>query len=345
MSTIQFRRGTASEWSSVNPVLQAGEPGLETDTRRVKSGNGVDSWSDLQYLASEAISVDWTSITSLPSSFAPSAHASSHASGGGDAISPSDIGAASTSNPVFTGVITVSSTSGSAGSYAPSLTFSGDTNTGVGSLASDAVSVFTAGEERIRVNGDGSIGVGFSGSATVGFRLHWEHTGNNYVSHISSPQIYANAANSYNYWTAPYLKDSDSTYSSHTHYVANPIPSIPSGSTMGEELAYVVGPSIQQWNVRGFVGQLNIVSGQERHNVYCSGSAPNYFKGNVGIGSGVTAPTAAIDINDSTIRLRTAKTPASASDTGNAGDLCWDSSYFYICVATNTWRRVAHSTW
>jgi len=46
-----------------------------------------------------------------------------------------------------------------------------------------------------------------------------------------------------------------------------------------------------------------------------------------------------------TIRVGTAKTPASATDTGNAGEICWDSSYIYVCVATNTWKRTALSTW
>lgn len=38
-------------------------------------------------------------------------------------------------------------------------------------------------------------------------------------------------------------------------------------------------------------------------------------------------------------------TPASASATGAAGTLTWDSTYLYICTAANTWRRVAHATW
>lgn len=64
----------------------------------------------------------------------------------------------------------------------------------------------------------------------------------------------------------------------------------------------------------------------------------------VGIGQ-VTAPTAPLDINGNTIRLRTAKTPASASDTGNQGDIAWDTDYMYVCVATNTWKRTPLSTW
>lgn len=41
----------------------------------------------------------------------------------------------------------------------------------------------------------------------------------------------------------------------------------------------------------------------------------------------------------------TTDTPSSASDTGVTGQWAWDGSFFYICVATNTWRRVAHATW
>lgn len=36
--------------------------------------------------------------------------------------------------------------------------------------------------------------------------------------------------------------------------------------------------------------------------------------------------------------------PASASATGTAGEMAYDSSYLYLCVATDTWRRIAHST-
>ena len=46
---IQVRRDTASNWASVNPVLLQGEQGLETDTGKVKYGNGSAQWNDLDY--------------------------------------------------------------------------------------------------------------------------------------------------------------------------------------------------------------------------------------------------------------------------------------------------------
>jgi len=64
-----------------------------------------------------------------------------------------------------------------------------------------------------------------------------------------------------------------------------------------------------------------------------------------GLGIRTAAPTGALDVNDDKIRVRTAKTPASAAATGNAGDICWDASYIYVCTATNTWKRVAIATW
>jgi len=46
---IQFRRGTASEWTSANPTLSAGEMGLETDTLKFKIGDGTTAWTSLAY--------------------------------------------------------------------------------------------------------------------------------------------------------------------------------------------------------------------------------------------------------------------------------------------------------
>lgn len=52
-----------------------------------------------------------------------------------------------------------------------------------------------------------------------------------------------------------------------------------------------------------------------------------------------TEATFYVDVNVPT------KTPSSASDTGTTGTITWDSNYIYVCTATNTWKRVAISTW
>lgn len=46
-TTFQFKRGLSSAWSKNNPVLAAGEPGFETDTGKLKIGNGTTAWNDL----------------------------------------------------------------------------------------------------------------------------------------------------------------------------------------------------------------------------------------------------------------------------------------------------------
>lgn len=46
---IQLRRGTASEWTSANPILTQGEFGYESDTTKFKVGDGTASWTELGY--------------------------------------------------------------------------------------------------------------------------------------------------------------------------------------------------------------------------------------------------------------------------------------------------------
>ena len=47
---IQIRRDDASVWTSVDPILAQGELGVELDTRKVKVGDGVNHWTDIDYL-------------------------------------------------------------------------------------------------------------------------------------------------------------------------------------------------------------------------------------------------------------------------------------------------------
>lgn len=46
---IQIRRGKDTFWDDENPVLFQGEPGYETNTRRMKIGDGVLPWKELPY--------------------------------------------------------------------------------------------------------------------------------------------------------------------------------------------------------------------------------------------------------------------------------------------------------
>lgn len=44
---IQVRRGETTDWSSLDPVLENGEPAYDSTTGYFRIGNGTDPWSDL----------------------------------------------------------------------------------------------------------------------------------------------------------------------------------------------------------------------------------------------------------------------------------------------------------
>ena len=52
-SIIQVRRDTAANWVSSNPILAQGEMGLETDTLKLKFGNGTGTWNALPYYSTD----------------------------------------------------------------------------------------------------------------------------------------------------------------------------------------------------------------------------------------------------------------------------------------------------
>ena len=54
---IQSRRDTAANWTTNDPTLAAGEIGLETDTGKLKIGDGATAWTALNYIDS-AVSHD-----------------------------------------------------------------------------------------------------------------------------------------------------------------------------------------------------------------------------------------------------------------------------------------------
>jgi hypothetical protein len=60
VTQIQVRRGTASEWISANPTLAAGEFGFETNTNKLKCGNGSTAWNSLTYINNDG---DITGVT------------------------------------------------------------------------------------------------------------------------------------------------------------------------------------------------------------------------------------------------------------------------------------------
>ena len=60
---IQIRRGLAATWTSLNPILAAGEMGLETDTKKMKIGNGTNVWASLNYSVGQVDNINFSGNT------------------------------------------------------------------------------------------------------------------------------------------------------------------------------------------------------------------------------------------------------------------------------------------
>ena len=52
---IKLRRDTAANWTTANPILAAGEPGLESDTGKIKYGDGVSRWNLLEHTGGDTL--------------------------------------------------------------------------------------------------------------------------------------------------------------------------------------------------------------------------------------------------------------------------------------------------
>lgn len=59
---IQLRRATEAEWVRVDPILRKGEPALSTDVYKLKIGDGVKKWSEIDYLETRYIAGDGIDI-------------------------------------------------------------------------------------------------------------------------------------------------------------------------------------------------------------------------------------------------------------------------------------------
>ena len=62
-SKIQLRSDTSQNWFSVNPILSKGEIGVEIDKNRMKLGDGVSHYNDLEYFSD---TLDYTDLVNKP---------------------------------------------------------------------------------------------------------------------------------------------------------------------------------------------------------------------------------------------------------------------------------------
>jgi len=193
---IQLRRDTAANWTSTNPTMAQGEAGYETDTGKLKIGDGSTAWNSLAYQAAANI-VDGTivnadinasaaiadtklatistggkvanSATTATELLAAGAIVARDSSGNFTAgtITASLTGAASLNvlkaGDTMTGALSVPLGSASAPSIYPGT----DTNTGIYSPGADQVAISTNGTGRLFVDSSGRVLVNTSTARTA----------------------------------------------------------------------------------------------------------------------------------------------------------------------------------
>jgi hypothetical protein len=191
---IQLRRGTASQWTSANTLLAQGEIGLETDTSKLKLGDGSTLWNSLSYFSGAGVTA--VTATSPVASSGGLTPVISLSSGYGDTLNPY---ASKTANfvlaapngsagvPTFRAVLAADiptlnqNTTGSAATLTTGRTvaitgdlaytspsFDGSTNvTATGTLATVNTNVGSFTNATLTVNGKGLITAASSGTAPV----------------------------------------------------------------------------------------------------------------------------------------------------------------------------------
>ena len=192
---IQLRRGTASQWTTANTLLAQGEIGLETDTSKLKLGDGSTLWNSLSYFSAGS-GVTAVTATSPVASSGGLTPVISLSSGYGDTLNPY---ASKTANfvlaapngsagvPTFRAVVAADiptlnqSTTGSAATLTTGRTlaitgdlaytspsFDGSANvTAAGTLATVNTNVGSFTNATLTVNGKGLITAASSGTAPV----------------------------------------------------------------------------------------------------------------------------------------------------------------------------------
>lgn len=116
MTTMQQRRGTAAQWTSANPILDAGEIGFETDTNKFKFGDGTTAWNSLAPYHEGNITLLKTYVKNSTGSTIPKGSAVyiSGATGANALISLADADTEATSSKTL-GLTEIALTTGSSG--------------------------------------------------------------------------------------------------------------------------------------------------------------------------------------------------------------------------------------
>jgi len=89
--------------------------------------------------------------------------------------------------------------------------------------------------------------------------------------------------------------------------------------------------------------QLGLLTTAAAASTYAPLNTPT-FSGPLTINAALTAGGNGLVLNDGNLVIADTFTPSTSSDTGSQGEIAWDSTYLYVCVAPNTWGRIQIDT-
>ena len=167
--TLQLKNGTAANWTSINPILAKGEIGLESDTAHFKFGDGVNTWTALQYAGTIVkanatnghITIDGTDIVvySLPTANANTiGGVKSQAAGSGNVVVGSD-GTMKVSEVPTADALTTARTISFTGDVTGNNSFNGSSNVSFGLvLVSSGITAGTYTKLTVNAKGIATVG-------------------------------------------------------------------------------------------------------------------------------------------------------------------------------------------
>ncbi len=182
---------------------------------------------------------------------------------------------------------------------------------------------WTQAQERVRVSSTGNVGIGTS-SPGAGIDLVADGSSNAMTLKLSPPST-AQGRRS----TASFYSTFEGSADNGARRTADIVAGFNGGNWGTEFLAFHVGNN----------GTFNDGQARTIERARIDGS------GRLLVGTSTDSGGALLQVNGDRVRIATAKTPASATAAGVAGEICWDASYVYVCVAADTWKRSAIATW
>jgi hypothetical protein len=325
---IKIRRSISSQWSGVNPVLDLGEAGYETDSRRLKIGDGSTAWSGLDYIRVHPSSIPFPPINL----------------GIGDGYDQRV--SINLSNNELLNIQASGDTILVYNDITKTLVF--NTQAGLSSITRNNIVNALGYVPQISGTYSQANHTHFiSGVVGLQEELSGKQASGNYAqaNHAHDLRISVGDGRVLNYKTNDIL---DIKGSGYTNVDIDDYTNTLIISSLGNSgvLTFNNRSGVVNLNYPDITGALSYVP-QPTGNYALSGHTHS-------VNQIVDLDKLGWTFNNSTNQWSFAypiitnidrRTPLSSSDSGNPGDICWDISYLYLCVGVNLWRRLPHSSW